>query len=182
MQQCVSWPWNRLFHPDSRYIMTMRQNVSSWFIPIGHFLSQFHLAESTCFTSGNGHVSCWFNLFHHCITSGNGHVPCWFNLLHYCFTSVIGHVSCWLNLFHHCFTSVNGHVSCWFNLFHHCFTNVSCWFNVFHGISRPWNKLFHCWFILILSLFHLIDSNCFTTVSPVGTVMFHADSTCLTTI
>ena len=71
-----------------------------------------------------------------------------------------------------------------------CFTtikqNVSSWIDMFHGVSRPSNKLFHCWFMLIQpvsSLFHncltslnaLVSSwfnqfhHRFTTVSPVGT-------------
>ena len=123
--QPISW----LFHQWERSCVMLIQ-------PVHH-----------CFTSGNGHVSCWFNLSHHCFTSGNGHVSCWFNLFHHCFTSRNGHVSCWFNVFHHCFTSVNGHVSCWFKLFHDYFTNV--------------DGRVSCWFILF--------RHCFIAVSPVGT-------------
>ena len=47
-------------------------------------------------------------------------------------------------------------------------------FNVFHDVSRPWNKLFDCWFILsqhISSMFHRSDSLCFMLIQPVSSLL-----------
>ena len=76
MKQCVSWPQNTMFHPNSRCFMTVKHTFLSWF-------NVFHDHETTCFILTQ-HVSRCFmvmkQIFH-----------CWFSL--------IQHVS---SMFHHC--------------------------------------------------------------------------------
>ena len=113
MKQCISWPWNTLFHPDSRCFMTtkhcfiliqgvswqcfiMIQNVSRCFTTMKQIVSLLIHPDSTCFTVFHDHET-------NCFIADSS----WFNRFHHRFIPLIHLVSCWFNLFHHCFITVS---------------------------------------------------------------------------
>ena len=99
-------------------------------------------------------------------------VSSWFKVFHDHETVFHPDLRCFMTMFHPdstCFTVFHDHET-------NCFIADSSWFNMFRGVTRPWNKLFHCWLILIQhvsSLFHRPDSSCLMLIQHVSSLFHH---------